>query len=104
MEVVRRFWGFDALRPPQAEDITTSLAQRDSLVVMPTGSAKFLFYQAPPVIAGQPDAVVSSLISLKKEQVDALRTCGYPAASLHSEMNVSVRRQVEVGRRADRIG
>jgi ATP-dependent DNA helicase RecQ len=48
LRTVRRFWGFDALRPLQAEAIAAALARRDSLVVMPTGGGKSLCYQVPP--------------------------------------------------------
>ncbi len=52
--------------------------------MLPTGGGKSLCYQVPPAVAGRTDVVVSPLISLMKDQVDALRGCGYPAAALHS--------------------
>ncbi len=76
LEPVRRYWGFDRLRPLQAEAIRAGLAQRDSVVVMPTGGGKSLCYQVPPVVADRTDIVVSPLISLMKDQVDGLRACG----------------------------
>jgi ATP-dependent DNA helicase RecQ len=84
LDAVRRYWGFDGLRPLQAEAIGAALAGRDSLVVMPTGGGKSLCYQVPPLLDDSVDIVVSPLISLMKDQVDGLRTCGYPAACLHS--------------------
>jgi ATP-dependent DNA helicase RecQ len=84
---VRRFWGFESLRPLQAEAIRAGLERRDSLVVMPTGGGKSLCYQVPPAVARRTDIVVSPLIALMKDQVDALRACGYPAAALHSGMD-----------------
>src|SRR5438046_1666804 len=84
LAAVHRYWGFDALRPLQAEAIFAALAGRDSLVVMPTGGGKSLCYQVPPLVDDAVDIVVSPLISLMKDQVDGLRTCGYPAACLHS--------------------
>src|SRR5881296_873302 len=81
---VRRYWGFDALRPMQEEAIRSGLEHRDSLVVMPTGGGKSLCYQVPPELAQRTDIVVSPLISLMKDQVDGLRACGYPAAALYS--------------------
>ncbi|MCU0726378.1 MAG: RecQ family ATP-dependent DNA helicase, partial [Planctomycetes bacterium] len=64
---------------------------RDSLVVLPTGGGKSLCYQVPPVAAGRLDVVVSPLISLMKDQVDALIECGYPAAALHSNQTAAER-------------
>ncbi len=84
LEVVRRYWGFDSLRPLQQDAIRAELDRRDSLVVLPTGGGKSLCYQVPPLLAGRTDIVVSPLISLMKDQVDGLRANGYPAASLHS--------------------
>ena len=84
LDVVQRYWGYDTLRPLQADAIAAALAGRDSLVVMPTGGGKSLCYQVPPAVDGGIDVVVSPLISLMKDQVDGLRTCGYPAACVHS--------------------
>ena len=95
LETLRRFWGFESLRPLQAEAIKAGLERRDSLVVMPTGGGKSLCYQVPPAVAGRTDIVVSPLIALMKDQVDALRVSGYPAAALHSGMDAAELRQVE---------
>jgi len=92
---VRRFWGYDTLRPLQAEAIRAGLDQRDSLVVMPTGGGKSLCYQVPPAVAARTDIVVSPLIALMKDQVDALRACGYPALALHSGMELAELRAAE---------
>ncbi len=96
-QVLRHFWGYTTLRPLQAEAIAAGLAQRDSLVVMPTDGGKSLCYQIPPVVAQRTDVVVSPLISLMKDQVDGLRACGYPAAALHSGLSASERRELEQG-------
>jgi ATP-dependent DNA helicase RecQ len=95
LATVRRYWGYDALRPLQAEAIRAGLERRDSMVVMPTGGGKSLCYQVPPAVAGRTDIVVSPLIALMKDQVDALRACGYPAAALHSGMDLAELRKVE---------
>jgi ATP-dependent DNA helicase RecQ len=95
LATVRRFWGFDTLRPLQADAIRAGLERRDSLVVMPTGGGKSLCYQVPPAVAGRTDIVVSPLIALMKDQVDALGACGYPAAALHSGMDLTELRNVE---------
>ena len=86
LTTVRRYWGYSELRPLQEEAIRAGLAQRDSLVVMPTGGGKSLCYQVPAELAQRTDIVVSPLIALMKDQVDGLRECGYPAAALYSGM------------------
>jgi len=95
LAVLRRFWGFEGLRPLQLEAIQAGLERRDSLVVMPTGGGKSLCYQVPPAVAGRTDVVVSPLIALMKDQVDALRESGYPAAAIHSGIDLAEIRQVE---------
>ena len=97
LEAVRRVWGFDALRPLQAEARAAGLDRRDALVVLPTGGGKSLCYQVPPLVAGRTDLVVSPLIALMKDQVDGLREIGYPAAALHGLMPASEIREVERG-------
>ncbi len=94
LDTVRHCWGFDSLRPLQAEAIDAGLDQRDSLVVLPTGGGKSLCYQTPPVLAKRTDIVISPLISLMKDQVDSLTSCGYPAAALHGGLGDEERRQI----------
>lgn len=93
-EAIDRFWGFRSLRPLQEAAIAGALRGRDSLTVLPTGGGKSLCYQVPPLLSGNTDVVVSPLISLMKDQVDGLRTCGYPAAALHSGLPPDERREV----------
>ena len=102
LDVVRRYWGFDQLRPQQAAAIAAGIARRDALVVLPTGGGKSLCYQVPPAVAGRTDVVVSPLIALMKDQVDGLRENGYPAAALHSGMSLDEVREVEDGLANDR--
>src|SRR4030095_14474559 len=94
---VKRYWGFDTLRPLQQEAISAPVERRDALVVLPTGGGKSLCYQVPPAVTGRTDVVISPLISLMKDQVDGLRACGYPAAALNSGMASEDLRQVERG-------
>ncbi|MEM9660558.1 MAG: RecQ family ATP-dependent DNA helicase, partial [Planctomycetota bacterium] len=96
-EALRRYWGYDSLRPFQRAAIQAGLDRRDSLVVLPTGGGKSLCYQIPAVIAGRLDVVVSPLISLMKDQVDALRECGYPAAAIHSHLTPAERCEIHDG-------
>ena len=93
-EVLSRWWGFDTLRPLQADAIAAALAGRDSLVVMPTGGGKSLCYQVPPLVGETTDVVVSPLVALMKDQVDALEAIGYPAAALHGGMSQEERAAV----------
>ena len=102
LEVVRRYWGFEGLRPMQEAAIAAGLERRDALVVLPTGGGKSLCYQVPPAVTGRTDVVVSPLIALMKDQVDGLRENGYPAAALHSGMSLGEVREVEEGLAADR--
>ncbi|MBN1590558.1 MAG: DNA helicase RecQ [Pirellulales bacterium] len=95
LDVVRRCWGFDRLRPLQGEAIGAALAGRDSLVVLPTGGGKSLCYQVPPLVSGGTDVVVSPLISLMKDQVDGLTGVGYAAAALHGNVSEGHRRDIE---------
>ena len=82
--LVRRVWGFDQLRPLQAEAMRAGLEGRDALVVLATGGGKSLCYQAPALLRTGLTAVVSPLISLMKDQIDGLVSNGVPAAMLTS--------------------
>ncbi len=95
-DALQRHWGFDTLRPLQEDAVRAALQGRDSLVVMPTGGGKSLCYQLPPVVRAGLDVVVSPLISLMQDQVDALRACGVPAVALHS--GVGAREQADAER------
>src|SRR5262252_5594230 len=99
---VRRYWGFDTLRPLQEQAIRAGIEQRDSLVVMPTGGGKSLCYQVPPELAQRTDVVVSPLIALMKDQVDGLRESGYPAGALYGGMPLDTLRETEVQLEAGR--
>lgn len=94
-EVVSRYWGFSQLRPLQEQAIRSVLAARDSLVVLPTGGGKSLCYQAPAVLRGDTTVVVSPLISLMKDQVDGLRTCGINAVQIDSSQQAEERAAAE---------
>jgi ATP-dependent DNA helicase RecQ len=95
LEITQHYWGIKELRPLQAEAIAASLQQRDALVVMPTGGGKSLCYQVPPLIADRTDVVVSPLIALMNDQVNALRAAGYPAVALHGNASPDQRRRAE---------
>src|SRR5262249_60591850 len=85
--VIERHWGFRSLRPLQEQAMRAVLDGRDSLVVLPTGGGKSLCYQAPAVYRGGTTVVVSPLISLMKDQVDALQRYGVPAIQIDSSQS-----------------
>ncbi len=83
-DALREYWGFDTLRPLQAESIAATLDGRDSLTVMPTGGGKSLCYQLPPLVTDRLTLVVSPLIALMQDQAAGLKLAGVPAAAAHS--------------------
>lgn len=93
-EVLKRYWGYDSFRPLQAEAMRAVLEHRDSVVVLPTGGGKSICFQAPAAAMPGLAVVVSPLISLMKDQVDALTECGIPAACVNSSMTNQERLQV----------
>jgi ATP-dependent DNA helicase RecQ len=93
-ELVRRHWGFDELRPLQAEAMQAALDGRDALVVLATGGGKSLCYQVPALLRPGVTVVVSPLISLMKDQIDALHGNGIAAAMLSSAQDGAEKREV----------
>ena len=96
-------FGHTGLRPGQAEVIADVLAGRPVIGVMPTGAGKSLCYQLPAVILGERGGVtlvVSPLIALMKDQVDALRARGVPAVALTSAAGADEQRDILDGIRA----
>ncbi|MEP7345872.1 MAG: RecQ family ATP-dependent DNA helicase, partial [Gemmatimonadaceae bacterium] len=83
-QALQRYFGFAELRDGQKRAIREILAERDSLIVLPTGGGKSLCYQLPALVLPGLTVVVSPLIALMDDQVQALRRRGIAAASLHS--------------------
>src|SRR4051812_23967506 len=86
LDVIAHHWGFRSLRPLQEQAMRAVLGGRDSLVVLPTGGGKSLCYQAPAALKGGTTVVVSPLIALMKDQVDALQRVGIPAVQIDSSL------------------
>jgi len=84
---LRRHFGFDDFREGQREVIDAILAGKDAVVVMPTGSGKSLCYQLPALMLDGATVVVSPLIALMKDQVDALVSRGLPATFVNSSID-----------------
>ena len=83
-DALQRIFGHADFRPGQQEIVANVLAGEDVLAVMPTGAGKSLLYQLPAVAGRGPAIVVSPLISLMRDQVEALRAKGVVAGALHS--------------------
>jgi ATP-dependent DNA helicase RecQ len=83
LRALRDVWGYGAFRPGQDEAVEAVLAGRDALAVLPTGGGKSLVYQVPAVVWGGLVLVVSPLVALMRDQVEALARRGVPAVALH---------------------
>ena len=86
-------WGFPSLRPSQRRAVEAALAGRDALVVLPTGGGKSICYQLPALLGAGPVLVVSPLIALMEDQVQAARQA-VSAAALHSDQPGSAQWQI----------
>ena len=95
MQVLRRVFGYDSFRGGQQEIIDHVTAGGDALVLMPTGGGKSLCYQIPALVRAGVGVVVSPLIALMQDQVDALIALGVRAGFLNSTQDPYQRRQVE---------
>ena len=95
LDALRRVFGYDAFRPPQDEIFAHVISGGDALVLMPTGGGKSLCYQIPALVRRGCAIVVSPLIALMQDQVDALNQLGVRAAYLNSTLEARAAFEVE---------
>ncbi|MEU3774915.1 DNA helicase RecQ [Streptomyces sp. NPDC032472] len=95
LEVLHRVFGYDSFRGEQQQIIEHVAGGGDALVLMPTGGGKSLCYQIPALVRGGTGVVVSPLIALMQDQVDALTALGVRAGFLNSTQGFDERRTVE---------
>ncbi|MEV7327097.1 DNA helicase RecQ [Micromonospora sp. NPDC093244] len=95
LPVLRRVFGYDAFRGFQQEVIDHVVGGGDALVLMPTGGGKSLCYQIPALVREGVAVIVSPLIALMQDQVDALTAVGVRAGFLNSTQTLDARRRVE---------
>src|SRR3954468_15482408 len=93
LRTLKQHFGYDSFRPLQAEIISDALAGRDVFALLPTGGGKSLCFQLPALLREGLTVVVSPLIALMKDQVDALTTSGIAATFLNSTLETAESRE-----------
>ncbi|MCX7147148.1 MAG: DNA helicase RecQ [Sulfuritalea sp.] len=103
LETLHRVFGYSSFRGPQAEIVDHLMGGGDALVLMPTGGGKSLCYQIPSMLREGVGVVVSPLIALMQDQVDALLQAGVRAAFLNSSQDFTTASEVERRLRSDEL-
>jgi ATP-dependent DNA helicase RecQ len=95
LEILNKTFGYDSFRAPQDEIINQLISGQDCLVIMPTGGGKSLCFQIPALIMPGMAVVISPLIALMQDQVDALQQLGIKAAYINSSLSAKDAYQIE---------
>ncbi len=95
VQILRKVFGYDEFRGEQGEIIEHVVGGGDALVLMPTGGGKSLCYQIPALVRPGTGVVISPLIALMQDQVDALLALGVRAGFLNSTQDFEQRRDIE---------
>ena len=95
LHILQSVFGYDSFRGPQQAIVEQVIEGGDALVLMPTGGGKSLCYQIPAIVRQGTGIVVSPLIALMQDQVDALHEAGVAAAYLNSSQDNDTQREVE---------
>lgn len=99
-EVLKNVFGYESFRPLQQEIINAVISGENALALMPTGGGKSICYQVPAIVRGGCGVVVSPLIALMQDQVDALKSLGVRAEFLNSTVDYQTVNQIEQALRA----
>ena len=91
--LLKKYFGFKAFRPLQEQIVRDSLAGKDVFALLPTGGGKSLCFQLPAMVKPGLTVVVSPLIALMKDQVDAMQQSGVPATFLNSSLSPDAARE-----------
>lgn len=95
-EVLKKYWGYDTFRYPQAEVIDSILSRKDTVALAATSTGKTVMFQIPALILDGVTIVVSPLKSLQKDQVDRCTSLGIPVALVNSDTGIRARKKIKL--------